>query len=146
MHVVMGAMQGQDGTTDRDICPELKRSPDRNAWHSHPCTQDDLWLPHLKHLPYWAAQKLILIDIKALGGGRGGGKELLGHAKYTSKRRGAGSKQNKPNQLRSTSKAAVDGKTPLGGSRCEAGHKQTKKHHNYPTLLFPPFFVTVFRA
>lgn len=144
MHVVMGAMQGQDGTTDRHICPELKRSLDRNAWHSRPCTQDDLWLPHLKHLPNWAAQKLILIDIKASGGGRGGGKGLLGHVKYTSKRRGAGSKQNKPNQPRSTSKAAADGKIPVGGSRCEAGHKQTKNHQNYLTLLFPPFLCNLF--
>lgn len=26
-------------------------SPDRNAWHSHPCTQDDLWLSTSKVSP-----------------------------------------------------------------------------------------------
>lgn len=125
------------------LCSGLKRSPERNAWHSHPCTQDDLWLPHLKHLPNWAAQKFILVDIKASGGGRGGGKELLGHVKYTSKRCGTGPKQNKPNQLRSTSKAAADGTIPLGGP----GVRQETNKQKTPQLPHPsfcPFFVTFF--
>lgn len=91
---------------------------------------------HLKSLPNWAAQKFVLIDIKTLG--EGGVEVKSSWDMWNTRPNGAAliqSKTKSTNQLRSTSKAAADGKSLWGGP----GVRQEKNPKPPPPFFFPFF-------